>query len=67
MAVSFTIRFDTRSKEVLLDSLRKELIAAEEEIRSGDYSNEALIRHEEVLQIFRGILYSKPEEPTTNA
>ena len=67
MAVSFTIRFDTRSKEVLLDSLRKELIAAEEEIRSGDYSNEALIRHEEVLQIFRGILYSKPEEPTTDA
>lgn len=67
MAVSFSIRFDTRSKEVLLDSLRKELIAAEEEIRSGDYSNEALIRHEEVLQIFRGILYSKPEEPTTNA
>lgn len=67
MAVSFSIRFDTRSKEVLLDSLRKELIAAEEEIRSGDYSNEALIRHEEVLQIFRGILYSKPEEPTTDA
>lgn len=67
MAVSFTIRFDTRSKEVLLDSLRKELIAAEEEIRSGDYSNDALIRHEEVLQIFRGILYSKPEEPTTDA
>ena len=67
MAVSFSIRFDTRSKEVLLDSLRKELIAAEEEIRSGDYSNDALIRHEEVLQIFRGILYSKPEEPTTDA
>ena len=67
MAVSFTIRFDTRSKEVLLDSLRKELTIAEEEIRSGDYSSDALIRHEEILQIFRGILYSKPEEPTTNA
>jgi len=67
MAVSFTIRFDTRSKEVLLDSLRKELAIAEEEIRMGDYSSDALIRHEEILQIFRGILYSKPEEPTTDA
>lgn len=60
MAVSFTITFDTRSKEILLDSLKKELATAEDEIRSGDYSQEALIRHEEVLQLVRGILYSKP-------
>lgn len=63
MAVSFTITFDTRSKEILLDSLKKELATAEEEIRSGDYSQEALIRHEEVLQLVRGILYSKPVNP----
>ena len=61
MAVTFSIRFDTRSKEVLLDSLRKELIIAETEIRSGNYSDEALVRHEEVLQLFRGVLYAKPE------
>lgn len=63
MAVSFTITFDTRSKEILLDSLKKELATAEEEIRSGDYSQEALVRHEEVLQLVRGILYSKPVNP----
>ena len=61
MAVTFSIRFDTRSKEVLLDSLRKELIIAETEIRSGNYSDDALIRHEEILQLFRGVLYAKPE------
>jgi hypothetical protein len=61
MAVTFSIRFDTRSKEVLLDSLRKELIIAETEIRSGNYSDEALVRHEEILQLFRGVLYAKPE------
>lgn len=67
MAVTFSIRFDTRSKEVLLDALRKELIIAETDIRSGNYSDDALVRHEEVLQLFRGILYAKPEtqeEPT---
>ena len=63
MAVSFTITFDTRSKEILLDSLKKELAAAEDEIRGGDYSTEALVRHEEVLQLVRGILYSKPVSP----
>ena len=63
MAVSFTITFDTRSKEILLDSLKKELATAEEEIRGGDYSTEALVRHEEVLQLVRGILYSKPVNP----
>ena len=62
MAVSFSIRFDTRSKEILLESLHKELASAESEIRSGDYSDDALIRHEETLQLLRGILYAKPEE-----
>lgn len=62
MAVTFSIRFDTRSKELLLDSQRKELIIAETDIRGGNYADEALIRHEEILQLFRGVLYSKPEE-----
>lgn len=64
MAVSFSIRFDTRSKEILLDSLRGILTAAENDICSGDYSDDALIRYEETLQLFRGILYAKPETQT---
>lgn len=66
MAVSFSITFDTRSKEILLDSLKKELSVAEDAIRGGDYSEAALIRHEEVLQLVRGILYSKPSRPTVD-
>jgi len=59
---TFSITFDSRSKEVLLDALRKQLTIAEMMIRGGDYSEEALIRHEETFQLYRGILYSKPKE-----
>ena len=62
MAPTFQINFDTRTKEVLLDSLGREQALAEDAIRSGDYSREALIRYEEVLRIRRGILFSNPEE-----
>ena len=60
MGVEFTVNFDSRTKEVLLDCLSKELILAED-IRSGDYSTEALTRHEELLRIKRGILYVSPK------
>ena len=63
-SMAFSIRFDTRSKEILLDALQKELTIASTAIRDGDYSDAALIRHEEVLQLVRGILYSKPEPET---
>lgn len=59
--VNFSIKFDSRSKEVLLDCLKKELNLAEDEIRNGDYSESALLRHEELFQLIRGILYSRPE------
>ena len=64
MSVSFSIRFDTRSKEILLESLRSKLSIAEIAICSGDYSDSALIQYEETLQLFRGILYAKPESQT---
>ena len=62
MSVEFTINFDTRTKEVLLDSLLKEMMLAEDAIRSGDYSDTAMMRYEELLRIHRGILYAKPKE-----
>ena len=62
MTVEFTINFDTRTKEVLLDCLSKEMSLAEDAIRSGDYSQEALMRYEELLRIHRGILYVKPKQ-----
>ena len=62
MSVEFTINFDTRTKEVLLDCLIKEMMLAEDAIRSGDYSESAMMRYEELLRIHRGILYVKPKE-----
>ena len=44
-------------------ALKKELNIAEDVIIGGDYTDDALIRHEEVLQLIRGILYAKPEYP----
>ena len=65
MSKTFRISFDNRSKHVLLDALKKELTIAEFAIRGGDYSDKALIHHEEVLQLIRGVLYSKPIEDTS--
>ena len=62
MAPNFTINFDTRTKEILLDCLFTELIKAEDAIRCGDYSTDALTRYEELLRVRRGILYSQPEQ-----
>ena len=63
MAPTFQINFDTRTKEVLLDSLGREQALAEDAIRSGDYSREALIRYEEVLRI-RPVSYTHLTLPT---
>jgi len=62
MAPQFTVRFDTRTKEVIISALKKELSLAEELITNGDYSKEALIRYEELNRVIRGILFVKPEE-----
>ena len=64
MAPTFTVKFDTRTKEVIIAALKKELSIAEEVITNGDYSKESLIRYEELNRVIRGILFVKPEEET---
>ena len=62
MAPTFHINFDTRTKEVLLQCLAKEMAFVEDQITTGDYSKESMIAYEELLRIRRGILYSPPKE-----
>jgi hypothetical protein len=57
----FTVRFDTRSKVVILEALQKELKIAFENINGGDYSEDAFVRYEELNRLVRGILFTKPD------
>ena len=62
MSITFHVNFDTRTKEVLLACLGKEMALVEERITTGDYSTEAMTAYEELLRIRRGILYAPPQE-----
>ena len=58
---TYTLRIDERGREVLLQALRLVKNAAEEPITKGDYDQETLQQHEELLQLHRGILYVRPD------
>ena len=67
----YTLRIDDRGREVLLNALRLVKNAAEEPILQGDFAEETLQQHEELLQLHRGVLYVRPdpeveEEPATD-
>jgi hypothetical protein len=58
---TYTLRIDDRGREVLLQALRMVKNAAEEPILQGDFDQETLQQHEELLQLHRGILYVRPD------
>ena len=58
---TYTLRIDERGREVLLQALRMVKNAAEEPILKGDFDQETLQQHEELLQLHRGILYVRPD------
>ena len=58
---TYTIRIDKRGRDVLLSALKLVKNAAEEPISAGDFDDEALRYHEELLQLHRGILYVRPD------
>ena len=60
---TFTVRFDERTKQILVSLLEQATAQMTARIAEGDYSEEALQAHEELIQVKRGILYSRPEEP----
>ena len=59
---TFSIRFDERTKQVLCLLLDNAIQQTSQGITAGDYSEEILQQHEELLQIKRGILYTRPDE-----
>ena len=58
---TYTIRMDDRGREVLLSALKLVKNAAEEPILKGDFDEELLKQHEELLQLHRGVLYVRPD------
>ena len=58
---TYTLRIDERGREVLLQAVKMVKNAAEEPILKGDYDQEVLQQHEELLQLHRGILYVRPD------
>ena len=58
----FSVRFDERTKQVLCAVLDNAISQTSQQITAGDYREELLQQHEELVQVKRGILYSRPEE-----
>lgn len=62
---TFTLRIDERGRDVLLNCVELVKKATQDQVVSGDYSDDTLTQHEELLQLHRGILYVRPDpEPT---
>ena len=59
---TFSIRFDERTKQILCAVLDNTIQHVSQSISAGDYSEELLSQHEELVQVKRGILYTRPDE-----
>ena len=60
---TFTVRFDERTKQILCALLDQAIAQTSQAITAGDYTEELLQQHEELVQVKRGILYTRPETP----
>ena len=60
---TFTVRFDERTKAVMVQALQEAYARSAADVCAGDYSEEALTRAEELMQVVRGVLYTRPEFP----
>ena len=59
----FTVRFDERTKQVLCAVLDNAITQTSALITAGDYDEALLTQHEELVQVKRGILYTRPDAP----
>ena len=62
MTKVFSIRFDERTKQILVGLLENAIQQTSSGITAGNYSEEILAQHEELTQVKNGLLYTRPEE-----
>ena len=60
---TFNVRFDERTKQILVSLLENGIQQTSQAIIAGDYNEELLSQHEELTQVKNGILYTRPDEP----
>ena len=65
MTKLFTVRFDERTKQILVSLLENAIQQTSAGITAGNYEDELLNQHEELTQVKNGILYTRPEEVET--
>jgi len=58
---TFTIRFDERTKQILVNLLDNGIVQTSQAITAGDYSEALFQQHEELVQVKNGILYTRPQ------
>ena len=59
---TFSVRFDERTKQILVALLENGISQTSASIIAGDYNEELLSQHEELTQVKNGILYTRPDE-----
>ena len=62
MTKVFSVRFDERTKQILVSLLESAIQQTSAAITQGDYKDELLNQHEELTQVKNGLLYTRPEE-----
>ena len=60
---TFSVRFDERTKQILVTLLENGIQQTSQAIIAGDYNEELLSQHEELTQVKNGILYTRPDTP----
>lgn len=58
---TFTIRFDSRTKGVIVQALIEAQMRAAGAVINGEYDEQTLLNAEEIGQVLRGVLMTRPE------
>ena len=59
---TFSIKFDERTKQILIALLENAISTTSANILAGDYNDELLNQHEELTQVKSGVLLTRPDE-----